>query len=219
MSFSLLGWLGVVVGWLVGWLSGRVVGSFFVVFGVFFGRGRWREEGRGEREREREREGGIGTWAGEREFVSLFFAPLPRGERIDSSSHHYCVFIPPLSILLIPGTLRPFALKPHPLATSSPLGSLVDSLDTLWLMGLKDEFWEGRDYVRDKLRFDRVGDVSFFETTIRNLGGLLSAYDLSKDVSFLNKADDLGLRLSKAYDTPSGMPHGSVHLGTGISNK
>ena len=27
--------------------------------------------------------------------------------------------------------------------------TLVDSLDTLWLMGLKDEFYEGRDWVRD----------------------------------------------------------------------
>ncbi len=86
-------------------------------------------------------------------------------------------------------------------------------------MGLEDEFWEGRDYVRDKLRFDRVGDVSFFETSIRNLGGLLSAYDLSGDAAFLRAADDLGGRLSRAYDPASGMPRGSVHLGTGRSSK
>ena len=213
MSFSSLGW-----GRCLGWLVGCLVGSFFVVFGVFLGRGRWREEGRGERERDREREAeGLGRG---KESSSFYSSPhfLVKKESI----HHPITVVfsfPPFPFLSIPGTLRPFALKPHPLATPSPLGSLVDSLDTLWLMGLKDEFWEGRDYVRDKLRFDRVGDVSFFETTIRNLGGLLSAYDLSKDVSFLNKADDLGLRLSKAYDTPSGMPHGSVHLGTGRSNK
>lgn len=27
--------------------------------------------------------------------------------------------------------------------------TLVDSLDTLWLMGLRNEFYEGRDWVRD----------------------------------------------------------------------
>ncbi|KAL7553843.1 hypothetical protein ACHAWF_017442 [Thalassiosira exigua] len=96
--------------------------------------------------------------------------------------------------------------------------SLVDSLDTLWVMGLKEEFWEARDWVRDYLSNDGVGSVSGFETTIRSLGGLLSAYDLSGDEVFLKKADDLGSRLVKAYDTPSGLPHGSVRLDTGSSN-
>ncbi len=55
-------------------------------------------------------------------------------------------------------------------------------------MGLQDEFWEARDCVRDKLSYDDVGAVSVFETTIRSLGGLLSAYDLSGDPVFLEKA-------------------------------
>jgi len=93
--------------------------------------------------------------------------------------------------------------------------TLVDALDTLWLMGMKDEFWEARDWVRDHLSHDKVGDVSGFETTIRSLGGLLSAYDLSGDKVFLEKADDLGAKLFKAYDKPSGLPKGSVNLKTG----
>ncbi|KAL7485158.1 hypothetical protein ACHAW6_010766 [Cyclotella cf. meneghiniana] len=96
--------------------------------------------------------------------------------------------------------------------------TLVDALDTLWLMGLKDEFWEGRDWVRDKLSNTPPGDVSGFETTIRSLGGLLSAYDLSGDKAFLEKAEDLGKKLIKAYDTKSGLPHGSVNLQTGSSH-
>ena len=36
--------------------------------------------------------------------------------------------------------------------------------------------------------------MSVFETTIRALGGLLSAYDLSGDAVFLLKAEDLGER-------------------------
>ena len=91
--------------------------------------------------------------------------------------------------------------------------TLVDSLDTLWLMGLKDEFWSGRDWVRDKLDHDHVGMVSVFETTIRSLGGLLAAYDWSGDKAFLDKADDLGSRLFKAFDSPSGLPWGQVNLG------
>lgn len=38
-----------------------------------------------------------------------------------------------------------------------------------------------RDWVRDHLTFDNAGMVSVFETTIRVLGGLLSAFDLSRD--------------------------------------
>lgn len=65
--------------------------------------------------------------------------------------------------------------------------SLVDSLDTLWIMGLKTEFEEGRDWVRDNLSHTLVGEVSTFETTTRILGGLISAYDLSDDTIFLKK--------------------------------
>uniref|UniRef100_A0A7S4K3S5 alpha-1,2-Mannosidase n=1 Tax=Odontella aurita TaxID=265563 RepID=A0A7S4K3S5_9STRA len=93
--------------------------------------------------------------------------------------------------------------------------TLVDSLDTLWLMGLKEEFAEGRDWVRDHLDHDKVGKVSVFETAIRSLGGLLSAFDLSGDEAFLVQADDLGSRLMVAFDTPSGLPYAQVDLSTG----
>uniref|UniRef100_A0A7S4T7X4 alpha-1,2-Mannosidase n=1 Tax=Ditylum brightwellii TaxID=49249 RepID=A0A7S4T7X4_9STRA len=95
--------------------------------------------------------------------------------------------------------------------------TLVDALDTLWLMDMKDEFWEGRDWVRDSLNNDINRYVSVFETTIRSLGGLLSAYDLSGDKAFLDKADDLGSRLFEAFDTASGIPNGQVNLHTGDS--
>lgn len=90
--------------------------------------------------------------------------------------------------------------------------TLVDSLDTLWLMGLKKEFSEARDWVAQSLTFNNAGVVSVFETTIRELGGLLAAYDLSKDDVFLKKAEDLGHRLLGAFDTPSGIPRGQVSL-------
>lgn len=67
--------------------------------------------------------------------------------------------------------------------------TLVDSLDTMWLMGLEQEFQEARDWVETSLNIDRnKNTVSLFETTIRVLGGLLSAYHLSGDRVFLDKA-------------------------------
>jgi hypothetical protein len=101
--------------------------------------------------------------------------------------------------------------------------TLVDSLDTLWLMNKKDAFWEARDYVRDFLSHNQNRKVSVFETTIRSLGGLLSAYDLSKDSAFLEEALDLAHRLMKAFEQgPNGnttiLPMGEVNLQTGACN-
>lgn len=46
----------------------------------------------------------------------------------------------------------------------------------------------------------------------------MAAYDLSNDQIFLTKAEELARRLIKAYDTPSGLPHASVDLGSGSHN-
>ena len=93
--------------------------------------------------------------------------------------------------------------------------TLVDSLDTLWLMGMKDEFYEARDWCKSSLNHNIRRSVSVFETTIRSLGGLLSAYDWSGDDVFLDQAMDLGKRLFKAFDNPLGIPYGQVNLATG----
>lgn len=93
--------------------------------------------------------------------------------------------------------------------------TLVDSLDTLWLMDLKDEFWEARDWVSNHLNFYlNFGTiVSVFETTIRSLGGLLAAFDWSGDQMFLDKAEDLGSRLLHAFNkSQSGLPYSQVYL-------
>lgn len=46
----------------------------------------------------------------------------------------------------------------------------------------------------------------FFETVIRYLGGLLSAYALTHEPILLRKADELASKLSPAFDTPTGYP-------------
>lgn len=77
-----------------------------------------------------------------------------------------------------------------PSASNFGMGmTLVDTLDTLWLMGLTGEFQEAREWVDRKLNIDHNSrTVSLFETNIRILGGLLSAYHLSRDHVFLDKA-------------------------------
>ena len=93
--------------------------------------------------------------------------------------------------------------------------TLLDSLDTLWLMGMHDEFDEATEWIKHHLNFNIGKTVSTFETTIRSLGGLLTAYDLSGKQIFLTKAMDLGKRLYRAFDTPSGIPVGQINLATG----
>ena len=87
--------------------------------------------------------------------------------------------------------------------------TLVDSLDTLWIMGLKEEFALAVSAVR-KIDFtaSSLDTLNVFETTIRYLGGLLSAYDISghKYEILLRKAVELGDMLYVAFDTPNRMP-------------
>ena len=91
----------------------------------------------------------------------------------------------------------------------------VDSLDTMIIMGLDDEARKTRKFLDDTLDFDRDISVKNFEITIRILGGLLSAHQLTKDPLLLAKADDLGRRLLPAFDSPTGMPYVNVNLRTG----
>lgn len=74
-------------------------------------------------------------------------------------------------------------------------------------MDLKSEFNEA---VAAAVTIDFSGttmhEVNVFETTIRYLGGFISAYDLSGDERLLTKAIELGEMLLVAFDTPNRMP-------------
>jgi ER degradation enhancer, mannosidase alpha-like 2 len=98
---------------------------------------------------------------------------------------------------------------------SSLLMTPVDALDTLVLMGLKEEAEKARKLVDERLSFDRDVEVKSFEITIRLLGGLLSAHQLTGDPKLLALADDLGARLLPTFDSPTGMPYMYVNLRTG----
>ncbi|RYP60861.1 hypothetical protein DL771_010348 [Monosporascus sp. 5C6A] len=90
--------------------------------------------------------------------------------------------------------------------------TLVDSLDTLWIMGMKDEFEDavkavgGIDFTTSSL-----SEIPVFETTIRYLGGLIAAYDVSGGKAggytvLLDKAVELAEILMGVFDTPNRMP-------------
>lgn len=87
--------------------------------------------------------------------------------------------------------------------------TLVDSLDTLWIMGMKNEFEEAVNATA-KIDFTTCTrmDIPVFETTIRYLGGLLGAYDVSGGnyPLLLQKAVELAEVLMGAFDTPNHMP-------------
>lgn len=91
--------------------------------------------------------------------------------------------------------------------------TLVDSLDALYLLGLRREFDEAVAEVAT-LDFGEAapGKLSTFETTIRYLGGLLSAYELSGRGVLLEKAVELGDLLYAAFDTPERMPVSWLNL-------
>jgi len=81
--------------------------------------------------------------------------------------------------------------------------------DTLWIMGLYDDFERAVSAI-NSIDFSTcaLDEINVFETTIRYLGGFLSAYDLSagKYPTLLQKAGEIGDMLYHAFDTPNRMP-------------
>ncbi|KAJ3068553.1 Mannosyl-oligosaccharide 1,2-alpha-mannosidase IB [Podochytrium sp. JEL0797] len=115
--------------------------------------------------------------------------------------------------------LKPVKKLPHNWYPSSPmLNTPVDSLDTLFILGLKDEYEAAKELVLSKLDFSKMTDrISVFETTIRIVGGLLGAYDLDGDPRLLAKCVDLADRMMPAFDTPNGIPLNFLNLSSGVA--
>lgn len=111
--------------------------------------------------------------------------------------------------------LDPISKKPRDWYGTPLLMTPVDALDTMLLMGLRGEADAARELIATKLDFDQDIYVKNFEVTIRLLGGLLSAYQLSGDERLLHKAEDLGRRLLPVFDSPTGLPYVEVNLRTG----
>jgi len=126
----------------------------------------------------------------------------------------------------------------HPVSKSgsqmAPQGMgwiIVDALDTLMIMNLTSRLSHARSWISTSLDYSQDQNVNTFETTIRMLGGLLSAHYLSTELPdmallsedglgavgedlYLEKAADLAGRLLGAFSSESGVPYASVNMKT-----
>ena len=97
--------------------------------------------------------------------------------------------------------------------------TVVDSHDTLLLMGLDEEAADARAWLASSaLTFDSDKNANVFESTIRMLGGLVSAHTLGGDTpdgDLLRKALDLAEKLAPAFQTATGIPIMDVNFKTG----
>lgn len=108
--------------------------------------------------------------------------------------------------------LKPLSLEGHD-PFSGWAATIFDNLDTLWIMGMKREFYKAVDYV-SRMDWDLPTSDGFniFETTIRHLGGLLSAYELSGESALLAKAIELGDLLYGTFDNVERMPPHTIRF-------
>ncbi|XP_033219638.1 ER degradation-enhancing alpha-mannosidase-like protein 3 isoform X2 [Belonocnema kinseyi] len=106
--------------------------------------------------------------------------------------------------------------------------TLVDTLDTLVVLGDFEEFENAVRLVIRDVTFDTDVIVSLFETNIRMLGGLLSGHILAEYLQqraeimpwyrgeLLDLAKDLGYRFLPAFNTTTGIPYGRINLRHGM---
>ncbi|KAF0687612.1 Aste57867_20595 [Aphanomyces stellatus] len=89
--------------------------------------------------------------------------------------------------------------------------TLVESLDTLYLMGLLDEFDEAAEWTEAHLTtiMAKLGDMDIIDDTpSRVLGGLMAAYQLSGRPGLLSVAGEFGERLAQSWNQTTN--HGRV---------
>lgn len=114
--------------------------------------------------------------------------------------------------------LKPIRKTSHENSVLGPdaLGAtIIDSLGTLLIMNMTEEYEAARAWVENDFNLD-VADqyLSLFEINIRLLGGLLSAYALTTDRLFLDRALELGERMLPALKTSTGIPYSRINLKT-----
>ncbi|ESK85838.1 glycoside hydrolase family 47 protein [Moniliophthora roreri MCA 2997] len=97
--------------------------------------------------------------------------------------------------------------------------TIIDAMGTMQIMGLDDWFNEAVDFA-GKIDFSKSqtnDTVSVFETTIRYLGGLLSAYELSgqKHPILVQKAKEVADKMAFAWKSPGQqIPFGFLNFTT-----
>ncbi|KAK2723553.1 mannosyl-oligosaccharide alpha-1,2-mannosidase IA-like [Artemia franciscana] len=115
--------------------------------------------------------------------------------------------------------LNPLSMEPNnkDIFGKTQLGlTIVDALDTLYIMGFTEEFKRAQEWTLKKLNFRTVENyIPVFETNIRFVGGLLSAYALTGNCKFIQKAEEIAQLLLPAFNTPTGIPNGLINPKTG----
>jgi mannosyl-oligosaccharide alpha-1,2-mannosidase len=102
-------------------------------------------------------------------------------------------------------------------AAGRPVGlSIVEALDTLYVMELDTELATATSWIQNNLSFDIDANFHVFEAIIRLVGGLLAGHLCSKQPFLLAKARDIADRLLPAFTkSPTGIPFTQVNLRTG----
>jgi mannosyl-oligosaccharide alpha-1,2-mannosidase len=115
----------------------------------------------------------------------------------------------------ISGTPKNFFLENHSFGLS-----IIEALDTLYVMELDSELDACLTWLRSHLDFDVDGDVQMFEAVIRMVAGLLSGYYATGERFLLDGARDLADRLLVCFTkSPSGAPYRYANLHTGEVSK
>ena len=104
-------------------------------------------------------------------------------------------------LLPLSASYQEFFVPGHPVGLS-----IVEALDTLYVMGLDDELTLGVDWIKQNLDFDIDGDFHVFEWIIRVIGGLLAGYLATGDSQLLALTKEATDRILPAF-TQS--PHAS----------
>ncbi|KAI7982433.1 Mannosyl-oligosaccharide 1,2-alpha-mannosidase MNS2 [Camellia lanceoleosa] len=135
------------------------------------------------------------------------------GNRLQMKKYHWCVFIPELNLHSL---CTEFPQTKNGVDSFGGLGAtLIDSLDTLYIMGLDEQFQRIHWSFFLSLFFLFFIFYSINYIILKVVGGLLSTYDLSGDKIFLEKAKDIADRLLPAWDTQSGIPYNIINLAHG----
>lgn len=94
--------------------------------------------------------------------------------------------------------------------------SIIEAMDTLYVMELDDDLHDCVEWLRTHLDFDVDDDVQMFEAVIRMVAGLISGYYATKEQFLLDGARDLADRLLVCFTkSPTGAPYRFANLCTG----
>lgn len=111
----------------------------------------------------------------------------------------------------VSGTPKNFFIPDHSFGLS-----IIEALDTLYVMELDRELEECLKWLRSHLDFDVDGKVQMFEAVIRMVAGLISGYYATGEKLLRSGAMDLADRLLVCFtESPSGAPYRYANLRSG----